>query len=52
MAKHDYCEKCPYKLGILKSFVDPCPHCKKDGYSFVKRTGKKTTRPGKKRAAK
>ena len=31
------CRICPYKLGIVKTFVDPCPQCRKNGYSFFKR---------------
>lgn len=27
------CSKCPYKLGYVKTLVNPCPRCKRDGYS-------------------
>lgn len=27
------CAKCPYKLGIAKTPVNPCPRCRLDGYS-------------------
>lgn len=27
------CGKCPYKLGLVKTLIDPCPQCKLDGYS-------------------
>ncbi len=26
------CPKCPYKLGIIKTPVNPCPQCKLNGY--------------------
>lgn len=26
------CPKCPYKLGIVKTLVNPCPQCKLNGY--------------------
>ena len=31
------CAKCPYKLGNVKTLVDPCPQCKHDGYSAYDR---------------
>lgn len=27
------CRKCPYKLGYVKTLVNPCPQCKLNGYS-------------------
>lgn len=30
------CDKCPYKLGIIKTLTNPCPHCKITGYSTYK----------------
>lgn len=27
------CNKCPYKLGIIKSVENPCPQCKLNGYN-------------------
>ena len=34
------CNRCPYKLGYIKTFVNPCPQCKSDNYrafeEFVK----------------
>lgn len=30
------CSKCPYKLGIIKATVNPCPQCKLNGYSAYK----------------
>jgi hypothetical protein len=29
--KH-HCSKCPYKLGIIHTFRNPCPECKANGY--------------------
>lgn len=26
------CLECPYKLGIIKTVVNPCPKCKLNGY--------------------
>ncbi len=26
------CEKCPYKLGMIKTLANPCPQCKLNGY--------------------
>lgn len=26
------CSKCPYKLGLVETFVNPCPQCKGNGY--------------------
>jgi len=26
------CEKCPYKLGIIQTFVNPCPSCEINNY--------------------
>jgi hypothetical protein len=26
------CSKCPYKLGIIHTFRNPCPECKTNGY--------------------
>ena len=36
-AFNKHCSKCPYKLGIVKTFVNPCPQCKQDNYSTYKR---------------
>lgn len=27
------CGKCPYKLGIVTTPVNPCPQCRQNGYS-------------------
>lgn len=27
------CAKCPYKLGLVETLVNPCPECKLNGYS-------------------
>lgn len=26
------CSKCPYKLGLIETFVNPCPECKKNDF--------------------
>ena len=26
------CDKCPYKLGLAHTVVNPCPQCKENGY--------------------
>lgn len=26
------CKKCPYKLGIIKTLVNPCPQCQLNNY--------------------
>ena len=26
------CAKCPYKLGMIKTLINPCPQCKLNGY--------------------
>ena len=26
------CDKCPYKLGLVHTVVNPCPQCKANGY--------------------
>lgn len=31
------CAKCPYKLGLVETLVNPCPKCKLDGYSAYER---------------
>lgn len=30
------CGKCPYKLGFVKTLINPCPQCKLNGYSAYK----------------
>ena len=27
------CPKCPYKLGIVETLVNPCPECKMNDYN-------------------
>ena len=31
------CPKCPYKLGTVKTLVNPCPQCKLNGYQSFKK---------------
>ena len=30
------CAKCPYKLGLIKTLVNPCPECRLNCYSMYK----------------
>ena len=30
------CAKCPYKLGLIKTLVNPCPKCRLNGYQSYK----------------
>ena len=31
------CGKCPYKLGLVRTIVNPCPQCKADNYRTYER---------------
>ena len=31
------CAKCPYKLGLVHTVVNPCPQCKANGYQTFER---------------
>lgn len=31
------CSKCPYKLGTVKTLINPCPQCKLNGYDSYER---------------
>lgn len=31
------CDKCPYKMGLVHTVVNPCPHCKENGYQTFER---------------
>ena len=31
------CAKCPYKLGLVHTVVNPCPQCKESGYQKFER---------------
>lgn len=31
------CAKCPYKLGLVQTVVNPCPQCKENGYQAYDR---------------
>ena len=28
------CDKCPYKLGLVQTLINPCPQCKESGYQM------------------
>lgn len=31
------CDKCPYKLGLVQTLINPCPQCKENGYLTFER---------------
>ena len=31
------CDKCPYKLGLVRTVANPCPQCKANGYKTYER---------------
>ena len=31
------CAKCPYKLGLVHTVVNPCPQCEDNGYQTFER---------------
>ena len=31
------CDKCPYKLGLVQTLINPCPQCKANGYQMFER---------------
>lgn len=31
------CDKCPYKLGLVQTLINPCPQCKENGYAMFER---------------
>ena len=31
------CDKCPYKLGLVQTLINPCPQCKENGYQTFER---------------
>lgn len=35
------CPKCPYKLGLVRTLVNPCPQCKANGYWIFEQFQKK-----------
>jgi len=40
------CAKCPYKLGLVHTVVNPCPQCKEDGYQTFERFQKQASGDG------
>ncbi len=28
------CARCPYKLGLVRTLVNPCPQCRAGGYAM------------------
>lgn len=37
------CAKCPYKLGLVHTVVNPCPQCKENGYQTFERFQKQAS---------
>ena len=31
------CAKCPYKLGLVQTLINPCPQCRENGYQTFER---------------
>ena len=40
------CNKCPYKLGLVHTVVNPCPQCKENGYQTFERFQKQASGDG------
>lgn len=32
------CMRCPYRLGLVKTLINPCPQCIAHGFSFVRQS--------------
>lgn len=44
------CAKCPYKLGLVHTVVNPCPQCRENGYQTFERFQKNISGQGPNRA--
>lgn len=40
------CAKCPYKLGLVHTVVNPCPYCKENDYQTFERFRKQASEGG------
>ena len=40
------CAKCPYKLGLVQTLINPCPQCKENGYQTFERFQKQASGDG------
>ena len=38
------CDKCPYKLGLVQTLMNPCPQCKENGYQTFERLQQQASR--------
>ena len=38
------CAKCPYKLGLVQTLINPCPQCKENNYQTYEQFQKQTSR--------
>ena len=41
------CDKCPYKLGLVQTLINPCPQCKESGYQMFEQFTKNASRMNK-----
>ncbi|MBR3570507.1 MAG: hypothetical protein IKN96_06880 [Oscillibacter sp.] len=39
------CARCPYKLGLVRAVVNPCPQCKDNGYAMFEQFQKRNYPP-------
>jgi hypothetical protein len=37
------CPRCPYKLGLVHTVVNPCPQCKENGYKAYEQFKKESS---------
>ena len=44
------CARCPYKLGLVRAFVNPCPLCRANGYSMFEKLQRRNAPPSSKNA--
>lgn len=42
------CSKCPYKLGLVHTFISPCPQCRENGFGMFEFFQQKTVAGGEK----
>ncbi|MBR4210990.1 MAG: hypothetical protein IKR84_01200 [Oscillibacter sp.] len=39
------CARCPYKLGLVRTLVNPCPQCRADGYAMFEQFRRRYATP-------
>lgn len=42
------CPKCPYKLGLVHTLINPCPQCKENGFEMFEHFQQKIVAGGEK----